>query len=489
MSAIKTLIGVLVFVGCIALIITLAVVLSRDRHDCGIISSDISITEFTFTTTTNGVVVEWPRPAQLSGCHPRYEVTYNSTKGTFSSIVELESVEVPDDTFCFEFDMTIRALATISKISGGRTSYYDERPISVEYFVSIINPTAVTIIWTHPNYDWCFAFQFMVTYETASGTQVVDAATSQAVFNFEYCMPSTVTIWPINPNDGNLLSHQSATTIDATQYPSTADGRNVSIRSYDDRLEISWSVASSSELCEFNYVADFITDMGTHTIHTQEPSIIFTRDLFCFKGAVIIRALIQENSFEVVNTAWEYGMPNVTGIVVTASSEESSLTATWTSNPLEAQCNIIYEATFENEHQTNTSTVSQPVASADLFYCVNTTVNVHAIHRDIVGTPNGVVYEGEYPSSLPPIETIYVNVTQPYTVVAWIPPQSVESCANVYTVSAEGDYDGDECVGTMSCVLNVGYNCSSIVFAIKPTLPILGEERTATYNCTTTNLL
>lgn len=87
-------------------------------------------------------------------------------------------------------------------------------------------------------------------------------------------------------------------------------------------------------------------------------------------------------------------MPNVTGIVVTASSEESSLTATWTSNPLEAQCNIIYEATFENEHQTNTSTVSQPVASADLFYCVNTTVNVHAIHRDIVGTPNGVVYEG-----------------------------------------------------------------------------------------------
>lgn len=92
--------------------------------------------------------------------------------------------------------------------------------------------------------------------------------------------------------------------------PSTADGRNVSITSYDDRLEISWSVASSSELCEFNYVADFITDMGTHTIHTQEPSIIFTRDLFCFKGAVIIRALIQENSFEVVNTAWEYGKHN-----------------------------------------------------------------------------------------------------------------------------------------------------------------------------------
>lgn len=187
-----------------------------------------------------------------------------------------------------------------------------------------------------------------------------------------------------------------------------------------------------------------------------------------------------------------------------ASNTNGSLIATWTGNPLQEQCHIKYEVTFNSTKGTKIYTVNQPIATTESLYCINVTVNVIPKSGDIrsedsnITIPGGknefheimskstnIHYLTDYPDSLPPIADISINTTATSAVISWNPPKSAESCVDLYTVLAWNENTGEnaKCQGTANCELNLSSFCPSSQFIIRPTSPIKGKALTKRFVC------
>ncbi|GJQ71897.1 hypothetical protein Trydic_g3007 [Trypoxylus dichotomus] len=193
----KTLLYIFLAIGCIGLIITLSIVLTRKRYDCYLGSNVTPLTGISFEQLDRDVLVTWNRPYEMLSCNQGYEVTYSTIQRTISNITHTESITIPYLYICFEFDITIKPITATSSISYGRATFHDPRELDIRYYIPRLNPSQVIVTWTHPNQEWC-PLRFMVTYQTPSDKLVYNVTEPELKFNYEYCTPVTLTIQAIN---------------------------------------------------------------------------------------------------------------------------------------------------------------------------------------------------------------------------------------------------------------------------------------------------
>ncbi|GJQ71899.1 hypothetical protein Trydic_g3009 [Trypoxylus dichotomus] len=422
----------------------------------------------------------------MNTCNQGYEVTYSSIKGTFSTTTQSESITVADLYICFEFDVTIRPVTASSSMSYGKATFYDPRALNVRFTIPKENPSQVIITWTHPNQEWCPS-RYMVTYQTTSDNQVINVTIPELVFDFVYCTPVTLTIRGVNPNDDSPLSIQSATVVDATQYPEKLGYiTHLNLTTRTDEMEISWNPTQPIGTCNISYRVVFTTDRGMFALATKEPTITFSRESFCFTVDVIIQAIAGIRAIDIGNTGGTYGIEAVDDVKLNVHHTNSTVTATWSPHPLQERCGVSYEVAFQRGNRIDIQTRSIPNITFDLIYCVNTTVNVRALRMDGGrSNPNNATNLEEFPTSLEPVQNVSFSKTEASVIVSWKVAASVINCENLYNVTARNGNTlvEDTCQGTIGCEISLPDFCPLTIFIIKPALSGEGEEVIETLEC------
>ncbi|GJQ71907.1 hypothetical protein Trydic_g3016 [Trypoxylus dichotomus] len=431
--------------------------------------------------TSEGVVVTWHKPVDLTKCDIRYSVTVKTELGIWmSEMVDVERILIPWQAYCLLMD--VRISSWINRQLNYDTIYHytSKRNVEdIELKTSFEDPKELIISWRKDTHQELCGLTYKVNYFAYDPalTQNVTTTNGEARFRFVYCMSSAVIIKTIN-NNGDLSGPQAY--LDATQYPQNiTEVQGLTINVTQENVIVVWLPVLTVETCNVTYRIEFITDLNNFTYTNVTSPLQLPKPNYCSVLGVQVGILIGQY---VVHSSLVQILENIDRIhdlKLEPSTKPNTLLAKWTEHPKKELCGLAYEVIYRYRGYFTIFTTNQSSVPFDAVYCTDVFVEVAAVRGNTVSERSNATYKG-YPDVLEQVYNIAMSIIQNNTLsVSWASPLSISQCNILYNVTAINMIANERssCNGTSDCEITLSSFCPGAPFLpIRLSLSKDGED-------------
>ncbi|GJQ71895.1 hypothetical protein Trydic_g3005 [Trypoxylus dichotomus] len=263
MSPLKTIFLIFLFVGCIALIITLSVVLTRSddqqQTSCGDNVQVGYITNIHVTTWDNETEISWDPIEPVGTCIITYQAIFTTDVGKYTVTPEEPSVTLSREFFCFAVNVVIQAVVDNRILDTNNISF--TYGIGVHDLILTVNRANSTVIatWSMTPVEERCGVNYDVVLQRGNRIDYFTRSSNDITFDLIYCVTTTVNVTALHENAG--LSQSSTATVSEELPTSLEPAQDVSFNKTGSTVIVSWKVSTSVINCDNLYTVTARNDV------------------------------------------------------------------------------------------------------------------------------------------------------------------------------------------------------------------------------------
>ncbi|GJQ71909.1 hypothetical protein Trydic_g3018 [Trypoxylus dichotomus] len=162
------------------------------------IPANAPVTDIQYVNITEGLLVTWKKPIELTNCDVRYEVKYRSEFGQFMIESNSENVTIPHYHYCFLLLPVYINSFVGDYLSSHTIDSYRDNNIVYKVSVTVLpeNQEKLLVTWNrHFKHELCM-LEYQIEYSSDSDLekQSLSVIEPEATFRFKYCVEALVVI-------------------------------------------------------------------------------------------------------------------------------------------------------------------------------------------------------------------------------------------------------------------------------------------------------